>query len=634
MSEAETPPDAKLAPKSPMSPLWRVLIGVAGVVLFLLSLPIAAWFLLPRLELAGFAAGRATAMLGRAVTIESLRLTPGERLRVVLRGVKLANIEGGTRDDMLRLDALTAELDLMALLRGTPVLHDAQAEGLSLLLERNAARIANWHFGPAREGPQDRGGIPLFRALRVTGGEIILRTTGGRTLPILIETASLTAESLHAPIQLRAQGSYNGQAVTLEGPLDSIAALRDSTTPFSLDLTAVASETTLALIGSARDPLNFEGVQGQLELRAPNPRAMLALAGVSADGVPRIALELAGTFDRQGDVWRLSAPTGELDGADFTGRLLQFTEGTAGQPDAVVLDLALTRLDMNRILRAAGDAPDGEVDLPLATFAAPDPVIELRLSAGELRYGALLAREARMVAALRPGVIAVESLAMQAFGARITAQGKIEPEGEDLQVSADVTLADGDLDALRRALGIRDFPISGRVEGRLLVSGRGRSLNAAAQGGHVQAVLSMTGGSIAREVIEMASTDVRALLRTARGRVRLSCMIGVLEMRGGVGEIAPLRLRAATGMISGMASFDLNRQRLDVLIASHRQTTGSFALDIPIRISGSFADPDVLPAQWSTAGRARLSAGDAALPLPPALREVARRNPCLFAGGR
>jgi len=636
MSEAETPQEAKPPAKQPISRMKWLLLGLAGL---LVSLPFGAWFLLPRLELAGLAAERASAMLGRPVSIESLRITPGQRVRVAVTGVQLANIEGGTRADMLRFESFTADLNLMELLRGVPVLHDAHIQGFSLILERNAARVANWHFGTGREGPAVMAGrshFPQFDALRITRGGILFRTSGGLSLPARIETASLTAESLHSPIQLRAEGQYNGVPLRLEGPLDSIAVFRDAATAFSLDITATAGETSLAFIGSARDPLNLDAVQGQLELRAPNPDVLLALGGAGAEGVPRIALELAGTFDRQGPVWRINAPFGELDGASFTGRRLQLTEGARGEPDAIALDLAFSRLDLNRILRAAGGAAEGEgeVDLPLASFMAPDPLMDVRLSADELLYGGLQAREARLVAALRPGLMRVETLAMQAFGARLTASGQIEPAEEDLQITADVTMTEAELDTLRRALGIREFPVTGRIEGRLAVTGRGRTLNEAAREANVSAVLAMTGGSIAREVIEMATTDIRALFRTARGRTRLSCMIGVLEMRAGVCEIAPLRLRSANGMVSGMANFDLNRRQLDLIFASHRQTTGSFALDIPVRISGSFADPEVQPAQWSTAGRARVSAGDQNVTLPPALRDYARRNPCFFAGGR
>jgi uncharacterized protein involved in outer membrane biogenesis len=638
MSEAETKPDAppQDQPKAKPRPRWlrRALFTLGGLLLLLGSLPVAAWILLPRLELADFAAAQASERLGRPVTIESLRLTPGARLGLTVSGVAIANIEGGSRAEMLRLERLTAELDLPALLGGEVVLPMAEIAGLSLLLERNAERVANWHFGPPAAASSGRGWMPLFQALRVTGAEILFRTTGGLTLPTRVETASLTAEGLHAPVRLDATGSYNNVALTLQGPLDSIASFRDGSAPFSLDLTATAGETTLALLGSARDPLNFDGVQGQIELRAANPDALLALGGMGTEGVPRIALELAGTFDRQGDVWRIGMPMGALDGAPFTGRVLQLTEGARGEPDAILLDLALTRLDLNRVLRAGGHEADGVADLPLAVFTAPDPLLELRLSAEAFTYGALEARDGRLVATLVPGQVRVTTLAMQAFGARIGAAALLDADEDGLRVTADVIMGEAELEPLRRALGLRELPLSGRVEGRLSINARGGSLNAAARDAHVSAVLLMSGGSIAREVIEMASTDIRALFRTARGRTRLSCAIGVLDMKGGVGELAPLRLRSANGMISGIATFDLNRHRLDLVIGSHRQTTGSFALDIPVRVSGSFEDPGVQPAQWSSAGRARLSAPDHTAPIPPGLRDYARRSPCFFAGGR
>ncbi len=636
MSQAETPPDAKPAAKQPMS-RWRwALIGLAGLLILLLSLPIGAWFLLPRLELAGLASERASALLGRQVTIDSLRVTPGRRLQLAMSGVKLANVEGGTRADMLRVETITAELDLMEWIQGAPVLRDLHVEGASLILERNARRVANWHFGTGNEGPAllpDRSRFPQFDAIRISRAGILFRTSGGLSLPARIETASLTAEGLYAPIMLRAQGQYNGVAITLEGPLDSIGTFRDAATPFSLDITATAGETSLAFIGSARDPLNLDGVQGQIELRAANPDALLALGGSGRQGVPWLPIELAGTFDRQGRVWRISAAYGEMDGAAFTGRLLQLTEGALGEPDAVAMDLALSRLDLNRVLRAAGQEA-GEVDLPLTAFGGRAPLIDVRLSAEELLYAGLEAREARLSAALRPEVVIVESLALQAFGARFQANGQIEPASGEPQLTAEITMTEADLDTLRRALGLTEIPLTGRLEGRFLVAGRGQSLNEVAREMNLLAVLAIPGGTIAREVMDRPANDPRPLQRASRGRTRLSCVMGVLEMQAGVGEIAPLRLRSPTALVSGQASFDLNRQRLDLLFASHRPGTGNITLEAPVRISGSFAEPELAPAQWSTAGRARLSAADTTVPLPVTLRDFARRSPCYIAPGR
>lgn len=633
MSEAETP-DAPASPpaKRPRSWLRRALFTLAGLALLLLSLPIGAWFLLPRLDLAGLAAARASTLLGREVAIESLRVTPGWRIRFALEGLTLANLDGGSRPDMLRVEAASAELDLFELLQGAPILRDTRIEGAALVLERDSRRRGNWQLGPGDAAP-DRASLPAFDAIRLARAEILFRTSGGASLPTRIESASLVAEGLHGPVMLRAEGQVQGVALTLEGPLDSIATFRDAGTPFSLDLTASAEGTSLAFIGSARDPLRLDGLQGQMELRVTEPRALLALAGLGTEGVPLLPVTLAGTFDRQGAAWRLGAAYGELDGMAFTARALQWNEGAPGEPDAVTLDLALARLDLNQILRATGQE-EGATDLPLATLGRDAPRITLRLAAEELLYAGLEARQARLAATLRPEATSLDSLALQAFGARITAQGQLENTGEARQLTAEVSLAEAELDTLGRALGLADIPLTGRLEGRFTLSGRGQSLNEVAREMNLLGVLAMPGGSIAREVMDRPANDPRPLQRASRGRTRLSCALAVLEMQAGVGEMAPLRLRAPTALVSGQASFDLNRQRLDLLFASHRAGTGNITLEAPIRVSGSFADPDVVLAQWSATGRARLSAPDTTVPLPAPLRDFARRSPCYITPGR
>lgn len=96
--------------------------------------------------------------------------------------------------------------------------------------------------------------------------------------------------------------------------------------------------------------------------------------------------------------------------------------------------------------------------------------------------------------------------------------------------------------------------------------------------------------------------------------------------------MAPLRIRAGTGTIAGLMTFDLERRRLDLVIGSERATTDFLALDIPVRVSGTFGDLGVAPAEWSRAGRARLARGGMAA-MPPDLVETARASPCYRPGG-
>ena len=322
---------------------------------------------------------------------------------------------------------------------------------------------------------------------------------------------------------------------------------------------------------------------------------------------------------------------GHLAGEAVTVRLAQFTEGQTGHPDAVAIDLGFGRLDLNKRLAAGKRAGAAEADLPLTVSAAPDPLVAAKLTVEELVYSKLQARDVAFEGSLMPGRIAVESFGLTTSGARVVASGQVDRKGEGGAVSAEVRLQDGDLDTMRRAFGLRDLPLSGRLNGWVAVAAEGATLNAAAGGARVSAVVAMQGGRIAREVIETASIDLRLLFRSAQGTTPVACLLGMLDMRAGVGEVAPLRIRSAEGTLAGTASFDLNRRQVDLVAGSVRSTTDFWALDIPVRVSGSFASPSIRPARWSEDGRARLAAADNIAPLPARLRDFARRNPCYQA---
>ena len=214
---------------------------------------------------------------------------------------------------------------------------------------------------------------------------------------------------------------------------------------------------------------------------------------------------------------------------------------------------------------------------------------------------------------------------MTAFGTRVRASGQVVGAGH---VTAEVVATGADVQTLRRALGFGNVPVLGRLDGAFLADATAPSLNRAVREARVNGVIAMRGGSIAKEVIEKVSTDVSALFRTARGMSAVSCLLAGLDMHAGVGTVEPLRVRAADGVIAGSASFDLYRRVFDLTIGSEAHTTGALALDIPVRVHGSFGSPSVEPAQWSAEGRAQLTRADDLSHLAPSLRELARRHPC------
>jgi uncharacterized protein involved in outer membrane biogenesis len=607
----------------------KIILGV------LAGLPVLAvaclLVVLPRIDLGPMVAARATAALGRVVTIESLRISPGLPTRIALRGARIANIEGGTRPDMVEVARLDATVAPLPLLGGRIAVGDLSASGFTLFLERAPGRRANWHFGGPEQGPA-KPAPALPGLLELSDSRVIFRTTGGAELVTRIDTARLAAAPSDRPGSLEARGSYNGVPVRLEGALFTADELRAGGAA-PLRLRATAEDTALLFEGTATDPLNVDGLDGRLTLAASTPRAILAMAGAGAQAGPDVAVDLAGRVTRQGDVWRLRDATGTLDGGALTASLLELTEGSAGQPDSIVARLAVAHLDVNRLMGPPdGARGHGDADIPLLVPARPDPLLDIEASARELTYARLRGTDARTRLEVVPGRITLHEVAVTAFGARMAGSAEVLPAPRGARVTADVQLREGNIDTLRRAFGLRALPVAGQIAADIAASGEAASMNAATREARISAVVAMTGGSIAREVIEMASTDVRALFRTSRGTTPVRCLLAAVDIDAGVGRASPLRIRAGTGTISGIATFDLNREALDLIIGSQSDTTDFFALDIPVQVHGSFANPSIAPAEWSRAARERM-ARNVMAPLPPELRAIAQRNPCFSGQG-
>jgi AsmA family protein len=600
-----------------------------GIAALLVALAILGGAVLPRHDLAGLAAREAGQRLGREIRVGSLHVRPGLETIVTLRDARLANIEGGSAPDMLRLAALDARIALRPLLRGEVELLDIQVQGLHLLLERTPDGRRNWRFrgdpagppAPFTPEPPDRSGLPLLHALNVADSEIVFRTSSGRLLRTRLDQARLGADAPDQPLRLAIEGRWNEFAVAMTGRLGSAEQLRAGRTPFPMALAATSGDARLAFDGVSGDPLSFDRLDGRLHLRAARLGTVVALAG--AEAPIAVPVELAGAFIRRDLLWRLTAAEGALDGAALTMPLLALEEG---RPDRVAVEAATARLDLRRLL-PEGPGGDEPFDLPMRDLHRPDPMLRARLSAGEVRHGAWQAREAALDLTMEQGGTRLDRLSLGLFGGQLVALAEVEAGAETGTLTAEARLDGAELEPLRVALALDPLPLRGRVEGRAGLRGSGATLREAVREAEAVVVLGMRQGSVERAVIEQASTDIQALFRRAEGFVPLTCLLGVVQIRAGQGTAAPLRLRATTGTVRAAVGFDLRRRLLEAVIRTRRETTGPLALDLPVRVTGSFDDPSFDLARLTPREEAWLAAAPART-LPAALRDFAAGNPC------
>ncbi|MGI4806934.1 MAG: AsmA family protein, partial [Janthinobacterium lividum] len=527
------------------------------------------------------------------------------------------------------LGSLTGEVELWPLLHGTIVARSVQVEKADILLEK-VGEQPNWRNGPKRPEKPDGGRASFPTILNaVLDGAVTFRTSSGNALMTRLDQVKLDASAADRPARITGPGSYHGAPVVMDLKLGSYDQLHDAATPFPTDITLTSGDTVLHFVGTMTKPLDVDGADGHLSLLAPTPGALEKIAGIDPTPAPKLRLE--GAFQHDADLWKLEQAKGALGEAELEDGTLALREGSTTPPktpDKIDLALRFGRIDADRLMAefkngsSSGGGDDGSGFVP---EAEPNPQVTAKLEAAELSYDKIRLIKPKLSAAIEPKQIKLDEMSFDALGGAVRLDGRIEAEadGKSGAVSATVSGTGLEVADLRQALGAGHLPLSGRVDLHAVAEGVGRSAAAALKAGRASVVATMAGGSVSAQIVKLASTDVTGLLTSSRTMVGLDCLLAVAEVRGGVAFVGPLRLRSADGTVVARGRVDLLGKALDVTVASESATTGALALDIPVRVSGSFDDPTIRPA-GTTAGRAALVGGSAAAPL----RAYAQRSSC------
>src|SRR4029077_4749974 len=96
-----------------------------------------------------------------------------------------------------------------------------------------------------------------------------------------MDHVNLRAAAADKPVHLSGTGSYNGAPLALEADLASFDALRDAAIPYDAKVNLTSGDSVLRFDGTMTAPLDVDGVQGRIELVAPNATAIARIFGGS-----------------------------------------------------------------------------------------------------------------------------------------------------------------------------------------------------------------------------------------------------------------------------------------------------------------------------------------------------------------
>ena len=598
-----------------------VALGLGGVI------ALAVFDTRPMIEFA------AQHMLDRRLSIGRIRIGWGNPLSVELTDVSLANASWGSEPEMLRIDALSAEIDLRSLLHGVLRYDKLRITKPRLLLERGAGRGANWRFpgsgsppwGHLALIPKDRTQFPTLIDMALQDGVLILRVPGSHDIRLDFHELKISAPGDDQSATLAVDGAYNGLPARIAGETASFDVMRDRTIPFGVQWTLSTTADSIAFTGTMTDPLNFDGVDGKMRIDAPKIGELFKFVG--GDLQSDIPVSIAAAFTKQDTHWQLSDSAGAVAKNRFAGTLAM-NEAGHGQPDAVVMDITFPTLDLKSLLAS---------DQKSATARSGDPIslhidehsgetIDARIAAKRLTYGTVEIADFAIHANSAPSRISVAALSFTVAGGRVEASGSAHAVKDGSQITANIALSGGNAAAIATLAGAAGGQIAGTLDGRITVEATGKVLTDAVKRSRGQMVLAMTNGRVTRDFIEKASTDLRVLFRTSEGWVTASCLLGVIELRDGIATIAQLRMRTPDTTLVGSGEADLAAERLDMTIKADSAGSRIFALDVPLRIAGDFKALNVRPAFGSSATAPREAMAEQQMPAE--MQALVATNPC------
>jgi uncharacterized protein involved in outer membrane biogenesis len=572
----------------------------------------------------------------RRLTIGSLRIGWGNPLSLELRDIRLANAPWGSSPEMAQVESISAEIDFWSLFAGATRFQKLEMVNPVIVLERDADGTGNWRVGKiappssSPANPKSRSQFPTLIDLALRGGKVSLRTSSGNWLRVELHDLKISSAGADQPVTIALDGAYNDLPAKLTGEAQSFNILREASLPYGIVLSIADASSAIAFKGTLMDPANFDGVQGAVKIDAQNLGDLLRIFGAESGYNP--PLQVSGDLNRNGDHWQISHANGMLLKNAFIGGLI-LDEAGRGQADDVSADLSFAELDLTPP-RAAATKPGGAKTgdwgaLSLRSETQRGTNIAAHVAAKLLTYGTLRLADVEFRGGLASGAMSLEQLKFAVASGTLDVSGRAENAVVGSHLVARAVLSGIDAGQLSRLAGAETGQLAGRLDGGVTLDMSGDTIQAALKASRGHAVLAVTQAHVARDLIEKVSTDVRSLFRTREGVVEVTCLLGVVDLRDGIGTVRPLRMRTSDGTLVGGGQVDFLRQRLNLIIQSESASTSFFALDVPVRVSGDFQRLSI-QSQIGPSGVSFSPAGNDPLnDLPQDLRSLAERNSCV-----
>ena len=555
---------------------------IAAVALFLAAFP---WGLLK-----GVIESRMTERFGRPVTIGAMeRVDPfGFDTTIRLRNVRVPGPAWVGSGDLAQVEAMEIGFSALSLVTGTLALRDVTITGARLHLIRAKDGRENWR-GSARRGGSGGSGLDrlIVRNSRLTYQD----DKQDRHFDLAL------ASDAESGLRLSGSGEVRGTIVRVAVRTPAISDQHDGRWPF--DARLAGTGLAMHARGSMAAPLDTDHMALDVTAQASDLKLIDAI--IEAGLFRTQPVTLSARVRREPGRWLVDRLDGRIGRSDLSGKLpVDKVDGRTkldGTFQSRQLDFDDFASDEGLAKSAAKERAIGPRVVPdtrvnLAKIGSTDGRIAFRVGRIVSRHGPSSLTSLAGTLVLDRRVLTVAPLTIGMRQGRITGRAVIDQgdNGPLPLVRLDFRLIDSSIPALGGGGG----SVTGRVDGRVLLAGRGSTLREAVGRSTGRIGIAARDGELPKEIAEALGFDAGgALLARQADRATLRCVIVGVALRGGKGPVGPFVVDTSQSRLDGQGTISFPGETLAIRLTGAPKHNAVLRLPGSAAVGGTISEPDI-----------------------------------------
>jgi uncharacterized protein involved in outer membrane biogenesis len=598
------------------------LIGIVSAILVLIMIFDWSWLRRP-LE------SYVTKKTQRTFTISDLDVKLGLNPTIVLEDLVFGNSEWGRPEPMITAKRLEFSLPLHELLERQILISRVTLTDARILMERLNDDRRNWVLSEPSDASRSRFRIG---ALSINNGHLEYFDYG---LPFAVTVAASTFDpaapdeedadakprNLRYSARFKFAGKYRDATFSGNALTGEVLSFQESGIPFPLKANLVAGTTKIDVEGTVADVRNISGIDVDLHIAGQTMANLYPFLLLPLPASP--PYDLRGHLVLKGNEFTLEKLRGQIGSTDVQGQAAYVrreprplltadlhsnltnladlgplvgvkTKESMGKPKT-------TQAETSTRAKAAAAERSRNVEriLPAGSFEgsrlqAIDA--EVTLETRKLKASTDLPFEnLRAVLKLHDAILKLEPLELGFAGGSIISQVTLDARQPIIKASLQT-----DLRRLKLARLVPENPrlakAGGTIGGKIDLRGSGNSIADMAAQSNGSLGAAIAGGRISNLLDALSGLNGgEALLVLARGDqdIAVRCGGAAFDVKAGKGTSSVFEVDTEQTQITGVGHFDFDQERLDLRIEPKPKKPGILSFRTPIRIQGSFRDPEL-----------------------------------------